>query len=453
MTRYGLTDAAWQALEQESVDLLRTLLRIDTTNPPGNETVCAHELQRYLAASHIESTIVGDPVHRQNLVARLRGHRDGPTLLLLGHMDVVPAEPEEWTSPPFAAQIRDGYLYGRGAVDMKCQVAAQAVAFSRLARSGADFAGEIVYVATADEEEGSVCGARWLVEHRPDLVRCDYLLNEGGGYYTTVGARRLYSYTTGEKGFAQFRIRVRGTGGHGSVPLHDRNAVETLGRAIVALADHELPVHLSPLTEQYIDRLVPEAELAARLKDPAQARRTIHGMLAAGDDRAYRIEPLLGITFSPTIVRAGGEAVNVIPSHAELTVDCRILPGQGEADVRREVDAALAPLGTHWSFETVDLTVGNQSPAQSALADSITGVLRSMVPNADLAPSILCGFTDSRWFRDAMPDVVAYGFCPFFTHDEITMQGNEHAADERMPVADAPLQALFVERVVRDLLK
>jgi acetylornithine deacetylase/succinyl-diaminopimelate desuccinylase-like protein len=336
---------------------------------------------------------------------------------------------------------------------MKFQVSAQALACVRLARNGCEFAGEVRFVATADEEVGDYCGAAWLTRERADLVRCDYLLNEGGGTYVNVNGRRLYSYTVGEKAFAQFVIHTKGRGGHASVPLHDRNAVETMGRVITALADHELPVTVSPLTEQFIDRLVTDRSMARRLKDPAAARAAIRELLANGDETAFLVEPLLGITFSPTIARAGGEAVNVIPSHAELTVDCRILPGQTAEDVRREVAAALRDLGDSWRIEVIDSTEGNLSPPRTALSESLERVLTEMVPSADLVPSLLCGFTDSRWFRETQPNAVVYGFCPFFTEDSLAMGGREHAADERIAAADVPLQALFMERVVLDLLR
>jgi len=450
---FGLSATVWNDLERETLDLFRRLLRVDTTNPPGNETVAARLLAEYFAAAGIDTEITGELPERQNLIARLRGRRDGPTLLLLGHLDVVPAEPAEWTLPPFSAELRDGYVWGRGALDMKCQVAAQAVAFSRLARSGADFAGELIYAATADEENGRHCGARWLNAQRPDLVRCDYLLNEGGGYYITLDDRRLYTFTNGEKGCAQFTIHTRGKGGHGSVPLHRLNAVELMGRVIGALADHELPAAIDPQTAAYIDRLVGDSELAGRLKDPWQARAALRELHAVGNEIAYLVEPLLGITFSPTIARAGGEAVNVIPSHAEITVDCRILPGQTDADVRREIDAALADVGDAWRFEMIDYIEGNRSASTSPLGDSLRRTLCDMVPEADLMPTVLCGFTDSRWFREAQPDVVAYGFCPFFAEDALAMGDREHAADERIAASDLPAQALYVERVVRDLLR
>ena len=230
MGRWGIGDRDLSELTDESVGLLSRLLQADTTNPPGNETRAAHVLQQYFAAQGLVPELVGDLPDRHNLILRLPGTRPGPTLCLLGHTDVVPAEPDEWTLPPFSGAVSGDWVWGRGATDMKSQVAAQAVAVARLARDGADFAGEVLYVATADEEVGDYCGARWLVQNRPDLVRCDYLLNEGGGLFSWADGVRVYPLTVGEKAFAQFRITTRGKGGHGSIPLHDRNAVELLAR-------------------------------------------------------------------------------------------------------------------------------------------------------------------------------------------------------------------------------
>lgn len=452
MGRWGIGDRALIELADEAVGLLSRLLQADTTNPPGNETRAALVLQEYFASQGLIPELVGDLPDRQNLILRLPGQRPGPTLCLLGHTDVVPAEADEWTLPPFSGAVSDGWLWGRGATDMKCQVAAQAVAVARLARGGADFAGEILYVATADEEVGDYCGARWLVQNRPELVRCDYLLNEGGGLFSWADGVRVYPLTVGEKAFAQFRITTRGKGGHASIPLHERNAVELLARVICALADHELPVIVTPFSAAYIDRLVADQGLRALLKEPATARAGLAELHAVDAELAYLIEPLLGITFSPTIARAGGTAVNVIPSHAQIDIDCRMLPGQTADDVRTEVAHALAAFEGRYDFDWVDVTEGNESPVPTLLSAAIDRAMDGLVPGAAVVPLHLCGFTDSRWFREYFPDVIAYGFCPFAAEDSETMGGREHAKDERIHVDDVPLQVLFFERLVHELL-
>ena len=452
MTR-AVDEDRWIGYRDEATKLLSKLLRIDTTN--DNETAAAEVLQRYLASAGVESRLVGELPQRQNLVARLTGSRPGPTLLLLGHVDVVPAEPDEWSVPPFSGLVKDGWVWGRGALDMKNQVAAQAVAVARLAREARDgdgLAGDVVIVATCDEEKGPHCGAKWLVENEPDLVRCDFLLNEGGGEFSPLDDGLLYPVTVGEKAYAEFRITARGQGGHGSVPLHDKNAVEKLARVITALADHEPEAFVGPLTAAYIDVLIPDDALRARLKDPARARAAIADMHVAGDPLAYAVEPLLGITFSPTVVHAGSGAVNVIPSHAEVDIDCRILPEQRPEDVEREVRKALADIDG-WEFEWVDVTAGNESPLPTPLSESIERVLTASVPSAKVVGVHLSGFTDSRWFREAFPGAVAYGFCPFVDEDTDTMGDRCHSADERVSVMDLAYQAYFFEQVARDLLR
>jgi acetylornithine deacetylase/succinyl-diaminopimelate desuccinylase-like protein len=438
-------------LETETVGLLSRLLQADTTNPPGNETRAALVLREYFAANGLTAELVGDLPDRQNVIVRLSGSRPGSTLGLLGHLDVVPAEAAEWSIPPFSGIVNEGFVWGRGATDMKNQVATEAVAMVRLARGGADFAGEVLFVATADEERGDYCGARWLATNRPELVRCDYLVNEGGGTYSRVGGTRLYPLTVGEKAFADFRITTRGQGGHGSVPLHNLNAVERLARVITALADHDPAVIVSPFTAEFIDRLVADPGLRRRLKDPTRARAAARDLHRIDAEAAYEIEPLLGMTFSPTILSGDGGAVNVIPSHASVDIDCRILPGQTGDDVRREVQAALATIDG-WEFEWTDLTESNESPVPTPLSEAIDRVMAELVPGSEVVPLHLCGFTDSRWFREAFPAVVAYGFCPFVAEDSTTMGGREHAKDERVAVADLPFQARFFERLVHELL-
>jgi acetylornithine deacetylase/succinyl-diaminopimelate desuccinylase-like protein len=449
---YGLSAQEWQVLEDEVLGLFTAILRVDTTNPPGDETACALVLQDYLAANGIAGELVGELPERQNLVARLQGSRPGPTLVLMGHTDVVPADEAEWSVPPFGGVVKDGYVWGCGATDMKNQVAAEAVAVARLARSGADFAGEVVYIASVDEEVGTHCGVRWLCEHRAALIRCEYLLNEGmGGLWLPIDGHKVFLLAVGEKAFAQFRIRTRGVGGHGSVPEKERSAVIDLAKAVVALGLADPPAIVSPMTAAFIDVLVGDG-LAERLKDPATARVAALELRAADPEVAGLIEPLLGATFTPTMLEAG-KVVNVIPTHAEASIDCRILPEMTREETRALVAGVVDPLGIDWEFEWIDATEPNASPAPTALSRSIERVLQRDLPDALLAPMCSGSFTDSRWVREAFPDCVAYGFAPFPREDLRVMEGGrDHMPDERILVEDVTYQALFFERVVRDLL-
>ena len=450
---YGLEVDDWNALEREVVDLFTALLRVDTTNPPGNETACALVLQDYLAGNGIASTLVGESPQRQNLVARLDGARPGPTLTYMGHMDVVPADAGEWSVPPFAGVVKDAYVWGCGATDMKNQVAAEAVALARLKRSGADFAGTVKYAATVDEEVGDHCGVRWLCRNEPDTLRSEYLVNEGmGGLWLQVGGQKVFLLAAAEKAFAQFRIRTRGRGGHASVPEKERSAVIDLARAVVAHGLYDPPAIVSPLTAQFIDAVVTEAGLRARLKDPGTARAAGADLRRLDAELASLVEPLLGATFTPTMLDAG-KAVNVIPTRAEASIDCRILPEMTAAGTAELVAAVLDPLGIDWELEWIDSTTPNASPAPTALSESIARVVRGDFPDAVLAPMCSGSFTDSRWVRERFPDCIAYGFAPYVAESFHAMRGGrDHEPDERIRVEDVTYQALFFERLARELL-
>ena len=450
---HGLQERDWKALEREVVDLFTALLRVDTTNPPGNETSCALVLREYFARNGIESTLVGELPERQNLTASLDGARPGPTLTLMGHTDVVPADAGEWSVPPFAGVVKDGYVWGCGATDMKNQVAAEAVALARLKRSGADFAGTIKYAATVDEEDGEYCGVRWLCQNHPESLRCDYLLNEGmGGLWLPIGGNKVFLLAAGEKAFAQFRIRVRGAGGHASVPQKEHSAVIDLARAVVALGLCDPPAIVAPMTAQFIDVVVPDERLRARFKDLRTARAAGAELRRLDPEVASLVEPLLGATFTPTILTAG-KAVNVIPTHAEVCVDCRILPEETLNGTHDLVAEVLDPLGIDWEFEWIDVTTPSASPAPTPLSESISRVLTADVPDAVLAPMCAGSFTDSRWVREAFPECVAYGFAPFVAESFHAMEGGrDHMPDERILVEDVTYQALFFERLALDLL-
>jgi acetylornithine deacetylase/succinyl-diaminopimelate desuccinylase-like protein len=448
---HGLDEADWRDLEHEVLELFTALLRVDTSH--GGETACAELLRDYLAANGIPSTLLGELPERQNLVAGLSGDRPGPILTLMGHLDVVPADAAEWSVPPFGGVVKDGYVWGCGATDMKNQVAAEAVALARLRRSGADFAGTVKFAATVDEEHGDHCGVLWLCRNAPESLRSDYLINEGmGGLWLPVDGAKVFLLAAGEKAFAQFRIRTRGRGGHASVPEKEHSAVIDLARAVVALGLHDPPAVISALTAQFIDVVVTDRDLRARLKDPRTARAAGAELRRRDAAVASLVEPLLGATFTPTMLDAG-KAVNVIPTRAEASIDCRIPPELTAAGTRELVAAVLDPLGIDWEFEWVDVTTPNASPVPSALSESIARVLRADVPGAILAPMCSGSFTDSRWVREAFPDCIAYGFAPFLAESLHAMDGGrDHEPDERIMVEDVVYQTLFFERLARDLL-
>ena len=449
----GIDPAVVAEVERETSELLSALIRIDTSNPPGGETRVAEFMQRWFRERGLEGVVVGEPAERASFVLRLDAARPGPSLLLLAHEDVVPANAPEWRVPPFSGLIRDGYVWGRGAVDVKNLVAANAVATARIAAAGGPGAGSLVYACTADEEEGSVGGARWLVANRPDLVRTDYVINEGGGHFLERGGRRVYILESGEKGTAQFRVVVKGEAGHASVPLRSGNAVVAAARVVDALVSHELPLVIDGSSEDLVRLLVDSPALSARLRDPKTVRAALVDLARRDVQLADMIEPLYGFAFSPTIVHSNSVAVNVYPSRVEVSVDCRMLAGHDEQEVLREVRTALDGMEADWDLEWVGSVVrGNSSPYPSPLSEAIQKTLERHVPEAVIANSHSVGFTDSNWFRAAYPDTVAYNFAPHLVegYDEVTPR--YHNVDERILVRDLAFQSLFAERVALELL-
>lgn len=442
-------------LEEEVVELLSRLIQADTSNPPGDVTPAARVLEDYFRSNGVPASLLGEARELPNCVARLRGDGDGPSLLMLGHLDVVPADGEGWTYPPFSGLVKDGYVWGRGALDMKNQVAAQAVAFVRLARraaAGEKLHGDLVFAATADEETGERCGAKWLLKSAPELLHTDFIINEGGMDMFEVGSRRLYTIHAGEKGYAACRITIRGRAGHGSVPLHHDNAIHGLAHVIEAFERYEPEVSIARLPVAFIDRVVADPHLRERLKDPTSAHAALRDLAAVDVAAAATIEPILGLTFSATIVHAGGAAVNVIPSHAYVTVDCRLLPGQSAEDIRREVERALVRIEEPWEMELLNCVPGSESPAQTPLREAIATSIAERVPHAEVLCGHFSGFTDSAHFRSSFPNVVAYGFCPFVVENAATIRPRLHGVDERIAVQDLVFQTQFSELLATRLL-
>lgn len=448
----GITPAVVAEVEAETSELLSRLIQIDTSNPPGNETAVAEYMAAWFRKAGLHGEIVGEPADRRSFVLRLEGRRPGPSLLFLAHEDVVPADADDWQVPPFSGLVRDGYVWGRGAVDIKNLVAAHAVAVRRLAAAGATFSGSVVYACTADEEEGTVGGARWLVEHRPDLMRCDYVINEGGGHFIQRAGRRVYILESGEKGTAQFRIIVRGESGHASVPMRRGNAVVAAAQIIEALVAREIPLVIDGSSRELVELLVDDPDLRARLRDPDGARAALADLASRDTHLADMIAPLYGFAFSPTIVHSNSVAVNVYPTCVELSVDCRTLAGHDEDEVEAEVRAALAGVDAQWELQWIGVIRGNASRYPTPLSEAIRTVLERHVPGAELADSHAAGFTDSNWFRAAYPDTVAYNFAPHVEESYAEVTGRYHNVDERIRVRDLAFQALFAERLALELL-
>jgi acetylornithine deacetylase/succinyl-diaminopimelate desuccinylase-like protein len=437
-------------LGDEAVELLCELIRIDTSNPPNKERPVQELLAKRLGAVGFECELLAaeDP-ERPNLIARLRGEGDGPTLCLLGHADTVPADASEWSFSPWAGDVVDGEVRGRGAQDMKDQVAAEAAACLTLARDGWRPRGELLFVCTADEEAGALQGAKWLCEEHPEKVRADLVINEGGGPCFEIDGRRLYTLCVGEKGVWRFRLRTHGRAGHGSVPSLGDNALLKLAPLLEMLRDQPPPepteagiAFLSGVLERDLDGAGTD-ELAAAL-DEVRERSPL---LAA-----YLAEPMLGVTLVPTMA-SGSVKDNVIPGSAEVLVDCRVPPGLGEADVRRRLEAFFGEKLNGAEITFAHNVTGNASPATSPLADSIAAWVEANDPGAGVVPIVMPGFSDSHWWRKAFgADTTVYGFAPQRDMSLFEASPLVHSADERVKASDVEFAARFYRDIVVEVL-
>jgi len=414
------------SLRDEVTALLQELIRLDTVNPPGNETRAAEALQRYLARSGVESRLVAKTPDRANLVARLEGG-DGPGLVLLAHTDTVLAEPAEWTRDPWSGDLVGGEVWGRGALDMKGHAAATAVAFASLAREGARLPGDVLLALTADEEVGVDFGASWLAREHPETVRAGFGLNEGGGERSVFGGRVYYLCAVGEKATAPFRLRLRGRSGHASDPHSADNALLMAGPVLEALARLEPPRTLIPEVQAFLETVLGDVPPLEEALDRARALHPLAGQL---------VEPLLAATLSPTMIEASRKR-NVVPGSCTIEVDCRLLPGQRPAEIEALLRAGVPGA---WEIEWIvsEHVGGTRSSLDTPLWRALEAWVERVEPGARLAPVVCAGFTDSHYLRQEHGTTV-YGFFPLRGMDPQLAASLVHSADERIPVDDLEL--------------
>jgi len=414
--------------EHRAVEILQALIRFDTTNPPGNERACIEYIGGLLRGAGIPVEIQGEDPDRPNLVARIRGQGTAAPLLLFGHVDVVTTAHQSWAVPPFEARIQDGYLWGRGALDMKSGVAMMATALLEAHERKLPLAGDVVFCVVADEEAGGAKGAQYLVEQYPTLfdgVR--FALGEFGGFPIYMGDQRLYLVQIAEKQPCWMEIAIRGPAGHGARPMRD-GAMAELSHILHRLNTRRLPVHICEATRQMVLAMaesVPRTQRAIlkRLLCP----RWTDAVLRMLGELGRNFEPLFRNTANATIVR-GGDKANVIPSEIILGLDGRLLPGQHPGDLIRELDALTQ--------RTLDCRVRLYEPSSEridpGLLPVLAAALRCQDTDARIAPYLLPGSSDARFFSRL--GIQTYGFTPMNLPPDFSFFETIHAADERIPV-------------------
>jgi acetylornithine deacetylase/succinyl-diaminopimelate desuccinylase-like protein len=429
------------SLQDQPAELLARLLRFDTTNPPGNERECIEWVRGLLEALGCEVLIVGAEPERPNLIARIEGAGVAPPLLLQGHVDVVAAR-GTWQHPPFSGELHDGYLWGRGALDMKGGVAMMLAAFMRAKAAGRRPPGDVILCLLADEEAGSDLGAEFLVRERPELFAgVRYAIGEFGGFSMAIAGRTFYPIMVAEKQLCWTRATFRGPAGHGSMPLAD-GAMGRLGRLLASLDGRRLPVHVTDVTRAMVEAIAAEAPapLALPLRGLLKPRLTDR-LLDAFGERGRFFDPLLHNTAAATILD-GGEKINVIPDEVTVEIDCRMLPG---FEPRQMFEELRAHSGVEMELELV-----RHDPVSGELDLGLFGMLadtlRELDPSARPVPMLLPGVTDGRFF--ARLGIQTYGFLPMQLPADLRFMALIHAEDERLPAASVEFGTRALERVL-----
>jgi len=441
-------------LAGESVELLQQLIRNACVNDgspgSGHERRSAETVRAVLEGPGVELDEYEPTAGRTSVTARIGGRDpEAPSLLLMGHLDVVPANAADWRHDPFGGELVDGEVWGRGAIDMLNLTATMAVALRHLADEGFRPRGDLVFLAVADEEALGTHGAGWLTAHVPEAVRTDYLITEAGGFPLrgADGGLRL-PVVTGEKGTYWCTLTVHGTPGHGSQPLRTDNALVKAAEIVRRLAEHEVPADVHDAWRRFVEGLSLPAELREPMLDPQAIGAFVRELPMVG--LARQAHACTHTTIAPTILHAGTK-LNVIPDRAELQVDIRSLPGWDLADVEAMVLAAMGDLAPEVDITWHVADPSSTSPVDTPLWDVLATVARRHYPEAECIPFFTAGATDARFFRRL--GTVAYGFGLFSEHlgfeDYVAMF---HGVDERVDVESLALTTQLWDGVARTLL-
>ena len=418
-----------QNMHERPVEILQRLIQFNTTNPPGNEAACVMYVRELLEEAGIESTLLAKDPNRPNLIARLPGQGKAPPLLMYGHVDVVTTENQPWQHPPFEGKLVDGYVWGRGALDMKGGVAMMVAAFLRANAEGLNPPGDILLAIVSDEEAGGDFGAKFLVEEHPELFKdVKYAIGEFGGFTLHLGGKRFYPIMIAEKQICWLKATVRGQGGHGSMPVKGA-AMARLSKLLKALDENDLPVHITPPAQMMVDAIARElgglqGMILGQLTNPMMTSSVLK-MLG---ERGRVFYPLFHNTVSPTIL-SGSSKVNVIPGEVSVELDGRLLPGFKPEEMIAELRAIV---GEDVQLDLLQYDPGPPEPDMS-LFNALGGILKEADPQGIPIPFLLSGVTDARFFSQL--GIQTYGYLPMNLPDDLSFANIIHAENERVPAA------------------
>ncbi len=431
------------AIYDRPAELLQRLIRFDTTNPPGNEAECISFINGLLAEAGIKTTILGKTPERPNLIARLPGMGNAPPLLLYGHIDVVTTENQPWQHPPFAGEVSDGFVWGRGALDMKGGVAMMLAAFLRAKGDALKLPGDVVLAIVSDEEAGGDFGSRYLVENHPKLFEgIKYAIGEFGGFTFYVGKQRFYPIMIAEKQLCWLNMTVRGTGGHGAIPVRG-GAMAKLSQVLRRLDKKRLPVHITPAARLMFDAVASASGgvkklVLGQLTNPLFTNMVLDAM----GEHSRPFDPLLHNTVSPTVLH-GSSKINVIPGEVSIGLDGRLLPGYSPDDLISELTGIV---GHDVEIEVIRYDPGPAEP-DMGLFDLLADILRQADPDGIPVPFLMSGVTDARFF--ARLGIQTYGFVPMQLPRDFDFIQVIHGVDERIPVEAIGFGANAIYQLLR----
>jgi acetylornithine deacetylase/succinyl-diaminopimelate desuccinylase-like protein len=440
----------FREVEEEVTDFLSKLISIDTTNPPGNETAAAKFAAAELERDGFVCELFESAPGRGSVVTRLEGSGRKPSLLLLSHLDVVAANRKEWSVDPFIGLVKNGFVWGRGALDMKGMTAVEVMVLKLLKRNRVKLKGDVVLAATADEEKGGEAGAGWLVQNHPDRVQADYVINEGGGTAMQIDGKHLFTINTAEKGILWFKVNAAGTPGHGSVPGAADNAIVRMNKVIEKLGNYRPKATLVPTARQFISEIAKSEKLnslSSLLHDTSRADEILDSLAQKDKYLAEELRARIRMTVTPTMIN-GGVKENIIPSECEAVFDCRILPGQTTSEALGKIKGVLKSAGLDkLSFEVIQANEPSESSPDTPLYGLIAKVLTELEPQCTATPTLLTGGTDSRFFRKM--GSVCYGFHPVRPETSYSeMEKTVHGIDERISTENLVFGTTVLYRVI-----
>ncbi len=414
------------------VHLLQNLIRLNTTNPPGNEILAAQYLAGILEQAHYHPIVLESAPGRGNVVARYHGDGSARPLLLYNHLDVVPVEAEQWTHDPFGGELHDGYVWGRGALDMKNIVTQQTMVMLRLANERPQLRRDVIFAGCADEEANGDFGLKWLAENHRDLIDAEMGLSETGAFPVYLDSKAVYVIEVGEKGNCRLRLRAHAAPGHGASPNYNHYAIRYLAIALERLTRQMLPTHLTPTLRYTLAQLAPLLGFDPR--DLTRPERVDELLLQLPPSTLRNlVRHTTRNSAAPTMLCAGAK-INVIPSTAEAELDGRILPGQTCQDLIAEVRAVI---GDDLPVEIIHLpehdSIALESPSSGPLWDTLVRNLRKHDPDALIVPVLLAGGTDAKHL--APLHMQTYGFSPMRFPPDFDWRDLIHGHDERVPIS------------------